>query len=346
MFVNTFQPMDRHSTLWVNQAIAENHRINAQIPKQYPGFTYFEPIKFQTPIVQFSGTNWGFSPFAGFNWNSGSTLWGGLFNNSFLGTNQSTGNFFNFGSMPLGNLQQSNSLWGGLLNYSWNSTASLGFPTFSSNKSKSTNKPAVVPTSDSKTTPTVTTKPATKPTKTQNTKPAAPKTAASYNRPAINTSAKRDFRQDFVKTAKKYMGYNEADGSSRRISRSGEWCADFIKYVLDETYASKGLKTPSGLHKEWDMPHLRVENIKNWGIKKGMYLDIAHQSNRAKTITDNVKVGDILILRENRASHTGFVTKIYPDGSFDTIEGNRNDKVSTGHYSANHRDISGFVQVT
>jgi hypothetical protein len=57
-----------------------------------------------------------------------------------------------------------------------------------------------------------------------------------------------------------------------------------------------------------------------------------------------------LILRENGASHTGFVSKINKDGSFDTIEGNvttnGDDKVVKGHYSPSYKDISGFVQLS
>lgn len=339
MFVNVFQPMDMYSSQWVNQAIYENNRVNAQTPKQYPGFTYFETIRYQAPAIQFGSPSWCFPMFNGYNSTSGSSLWGGLLNNNFNSSTQYTGNFLNLG-FTFTNSQPSTNWWGGLLGCSWNNTTS-GFPAFN-NKKATTGTPKTTVTSTGTTTP--------KPTATVSkpvTKPETPKvTNRTFNTAELNTSAKNDFRKDFISTARKYMGYNEADGSSRKISKSGEWCADFIKYVLDETYASKGLRTPSGLHKEWDMPHLRVENIKNWGIQKNMYLDVAHQSNKAKTITDNVKAGDILILRENKASHTGFVTKIYPDGSFDTIEGNRDDKVSTGHYSANHRDISGFVQVT
>jgi len=158
---------------------------------------------------------------------------------------------------------------------------------------------------------------------------------------------KADYRKEFVSTAQKYIGLNEADGSSRKISKSGEWCADFIKYVIDETYRNHGTKAPGKLKKQANMPHLRVENIKQWGIDNDMYFDITKKSDKAKAITDNIKPGDILILRENGASHTGFVTKVNPDGSFETIEGNRNDMVTTTPkpYSPNDPRISGFVQV-
>lgn len=164
--------------------------------------------------------------------------------------------------------------------------------------------------------------------------------------PKVQKPVSRDLRKDFVNTAYKYMGFNEADGSSQMISKSGEWCADFIKYVINESYRNKGLTPPtSDLRIEPDMPHLRVENIKQWGIRHGTYLSVANKSNKVQTITENVKKGDIIILRENGASHTGFVTKVYADGSFDSIEGNRDDRVKTHHYQANDPKLSGFVQV-
>lgn len=162
----------------------------------------------------------------------------------------------------------------------------------------------------------------------------------------VTKPVSHDLRADFTNTAYKYMGFNEADGSSRMISKSGEWCADFIKYVINESYREKGLIPPtSDLRIEPGMPHLRVENIKQWGIRHGNYLSVANKSNKAQTIAEKVKKGDIIILRENGASHTGFVTKVYADGSFDSIEGNRDDRVKTAHYTASDPSLSGFVQL-
>jgi hypothetical protein len=173
------------------------------------------------------------------------------------------------------------------------------------------------------------------------------KTSSNKKVSTVSTPVKKtDLRSSFVTDAKKYLGYNEADGSSRKISKSGEWCADFIKYVINETYKEKGLTPPtSDLTIESGYPHLRVENIKQWGIKHNTYLSVVGKSNKDNVIANNVKAGDIMILRENKASHTGFVTKVYSDGSFDTIEGNRDDKVTTFHYNANESQLSGFVQV-
>lgn len=154
-------------------------------------------------------------------------------------------------------------------------------------------------------------------------------------------------REGMVKNALKYRGLNEADGSWRQISNSKEWCADFIYHVIDETYKEQGKPVPKGLEKELPpgKPNHRVEELKQWGIDNGKFFQTANKKNKGKLIAENVKPGDILILREYGASHTGFVTKVYSDGVFETIEGNRNDKVCRVRYSPNYHEISGFVQL-
>ena len=154
-------------------------------------------------------------------------------------------------------------------------------------------------------------------------------------------------REGMVKNALKYRGLNEADGSWRQISNSKEWCADFIYHVIDETYKEQGKPVPKGVEKELPpgKPSHRVEELKQWGIDNGKFFQTANKKNKGKLIAENVKPGDILILREDGASHTGFVTKVYSDGVFETIEGNRNDKVCRVRYSPNYHEISGFVQL-
>ena len=154
-----------------------------------------------------------------------------------------------------------------------------------------------------------------------------------------------DLRSEFLTTAKKYKGCNESDGSWRQISNSKEWCADFITHVVNETYNDNGYADLKGFNKKENSPHMRVEEIKQWGIKNDKFLNTANSTNKARTIKENVKKGDIVILRENGASHTGFVTEVLPDGSFKTIEGNRDDKVTTYQYAANDNKLSGFVQL-
>ena len=162
-----------------------------------------------------------------------------------------------------------------------------------------------------------------------------------------HSNKKPTLQEGLIKTAFKYRGLNEADGSWRQISNSKEWCADFIYHVIDETYKQQGKSVPKGLEKELPpgKPHHRVEELKQWGITNNKYIQTANKKNKGQLIAECVKPGDILILREDGASHTGFVTKVYPDGVFETIEGNRNDKVCRVRYSPNYHEISGFVQL-
>jgi hypothetical protein len=150
--------------------------------------------------------------------------------------------------------------------------------------------------------------------------------------------------KSFISNASKYLGYSENSGQSKLFSSSPEWCADFVTYVVKESYKEKGLTVPE------DFGSHRVEILKQWGIKNGKYLSLIDKEDKSATIKNSVKVGDILILRENGASHTGFVSKINKDGSFDTIEGNvsegGDDKVVKNHYSPYYKDISGFVQLS
>lgn len=196
--------------------------------------------------------------------------------------------------------------------------------------------------------------------KTAKVKPTPEKTKSQKedNSSKINSSQKVNsqphkvkreptLQEGLIKTAFKYRGLNEADGSWRQISNSKEWCADFIYHVIDETYKEQGKSVPKGLEKELPpgKPHHRVEELKQWGIANDKYIQTANKKNKGQLIAERIKPGDILILREDGASHTGFVTKVYPDGVFETIEGNRNDKVCRVRYSPNYHEISGFVQL-
>lgn len=182
----------------------------------------------------------------------------------------------------------------------------------------------------------------TSPTKTETKKNS--KTATNPTK-----TSNQALRNAFVKNAKKYIGYKESDGSYKRFSNSPEWCADFVSYVIKEAYEQQGLRAP-----KWFGNH-RVENLRKQAIEHDKYLCITESKDRTKTVKEKVRAGDIVIMREKdgdtntQASHTGIVTKVYPNGTFDTIEGNvtsgGDDRVLTMHYSPYHKDISGFVQL-
>ena len=118
---------------------------------------------------------------------------------------------------------------------------------------------------------------------------------------------------------------------------SQAWCADFVTSITKRAYEAKGMQVPSGFGSS------AVAGLRSWGQSNNVYLDTASNSNKANAIAQNVKPGDIMIQERNGASHTGIVTKVYSDGSFDTVEGNSSDAVKARHYTADSSVLSGFV---
>ena len=94
---------------------------------------------------------------------------------------------------------------------------------------------------------------------------------------------KGEFRNALLINAEKYLGYNEADGSSKKISPSGEWCADFIAFIIEETSRQKGIRPPKSLVElPYGEQNRRVEDIKQWGIRHGKFIETVNKSNKAK----------------------------------------------------------------
>lgn len=261
----------------------------------------FKPITYNNPYVNPIVTNYNMSFLS---------PCGPIYN---FGTNLNHGNIFSFG------WQSFNS--GGFYGGNPFGSNQIGFPIFTFTSSDKQTQSI-----SSKTTPKakVETTKVTSPIKQKNT--------------TANESL--ELKQAFSTNANKYLGYKESDGSSRKFSDSKEWCADFVTYVVKESYREKGLKAP-----DWFGNH-RTEILRKQAKENDSYLCLTDKTDKAKTIQEKVNIGDIMILRENGASHTGFVSKIYNDGSFDTIEGNRGDAVAKGHYKANDPELSGFVQLT
>ena len=157
------------------------------------------------------------------------------------------------------------------------------------------------------------------------------------------TSANGNFEEDnisrvvsnsgsaIVDTAMKYLGYKESNGSYLKFTqgRVEAWCADFVTYVVKETLGSD---TPAGFGSA------AVSGLRDWGKANGRYISISQWS--------QVKPGDIMIQKSNGASHTGIVTKVDPDGTIHTIEGNTSDMVAERTYkpgNSGYNKISGFV---
>ena len=136
-----------------------------------------------------------------------------------------------------------------------------------------------------------------------------------------------------VDTAMKYLGYNESNGSYLKFTNGDEiaWCAAFVTYVVKETLGSD---TPAGFGSN------AVSDLRDWGKANGRYISRSQWS--------QVKPGDIMIQKENGASHTGIVTKVDPDGTIHTIEGNTSNMVAERTYkpgNSGYNKISGFVMM-
>lgn len=150
------------------------------------------------------------------------------------------------------------------------------------------------------------------------------------------------FGNTIVSIAQSFVGkLNESDGSYLQVTggRAEPWCADFVTYVVTKACEQTG-KSLNG----FGSPAVRT--LAAWGQSNNCYIDVVGSSNRAQTIVNNVQPGDVMIQQSNGASHTGIVTKVYADGSFDTIEGNTSDQCLARHYSANDAKLSGFVKIT
>ena len=135
----------------------------------------------------------------------------------------------------------------------------------------------------------------------------------------------KDFASRIISGAKKYIGYNRADGSYKKFTdgRDEKWCADFATYVARENGSN--------------IPHFSgVSDILKWG----------NDNNRFST---KAKPGDIIIFKGvnkkgKQVSHTGIVEKV-ENGRVYTIEGNSSNKVATRNYALNDSQITGYVSV-
>ena len=151
-----------------------------------------------------------------------------------------------------------------------------------------------------------------------------------------------DFGNTIVSIAQSFVGkLKETDGSYLQVTggREEAWCADFVSYVVKKACEQTG-KSLNGFGSA------AVSTLQAWGKANNCYIDVANSSNRAQTIVNNVQPGDVMIQKNNGASHTGIVTKVYADGSFDTIEGNTSDQCLARHYDASSAKLSGFVKIT
>lgn len=143
---------------------------------------------------------------------------------------------------------------------------------------------------------------------------------------------------NIVANARRFLGYNERDNSYKLFTngRTEAWCADFVSYVVKDTCKKTGRALPS------NFGSASVSGLKNWGKRNNCYLATSNSANKAQKIKNNVKPGDVIILKN---SHTGIVKEVTPSGKIITIEGNTSDKVAERSYSINSNNIDGFIQL-
>lgn len=157
------------------------------------------------------------------------------------------------------------------------------------------------------------------------------------NKKTIVKTESKALQINLANKAKSYLGKVNSDAEGNRLfspkGASQAWCADFVTYVTKDTF---GNSLPS------DFGSSSVSELRAWAENKDCYMAIP-TSNKADFIKKNVKVGDIMIEKKDGKSHTGIVTKVNSDGSFETVEGNCSNKVATRTYSADSTTLSGFI---
>ncbi|MBR1461328.1 CHAP domain-containing protein, partial [bacterium] len=167
--------------------------------------------------------------------------------------------------------------------------------------------------------------------------------------PKMKSALKTSISQECINTAVTYIGDSEDNGRAAKFTKTHncpnpkEWCADFVTYVTYEACNRQGKTPPAGFGSH------DVRTMKNWAIKNGYFVRTSNIADNGKYfISMNIKPGNIIILNENGASHTGFVERVDWDGTIHTVEGNRDDKVTRAAYepsSKDYKNISGFIQL-
>ena len=162
----------------------------------------------------------------------------------------------------------------------------------------------------------------------------------------------KEYGQRMVENATHYVGKVNDDATGNKLFSGGvdrQWCADFATAISKESFGSK-LPANFGKAKRNGVSYgtSQVYGLMYWAQDNDCYLGLPQNKGaqaKAGFIAQNVKPGDLMIQKENGASHTGVVTKVNADGSFETVEGNCSDSVKTCHYKADDSKLTGFVSM-
>ena len=164
--------------------------------------------------------------------------------------------------------------------------------------------------------------------------------SSNYSQPRrTNFSLTGKRAQDAVRLAESQIGVREIgntnNGADVNKYRNGvengvAWCASFVSWCYGQGQGTNNASTFG-----YDASS---QNIRRKAESAGFYQTV--QSGYVP------QVGDIAVWNYgNNKGHVGIISKVYPDGSFDTIEGNCDNKVQKVRRSRNTQDLVGFVQM-
>ncbi len=127
------------------------------------------------------------------------------------------------------------------------------------------------------------------------------------------------------------VGVTEGSGQHTRYGGGANdpWCAHFVSWAFEQ---ANGGRAPWG-------HQASVQGILDWGQKNNRFIS-------KDQAAGNVQPGDVIIYKSNGASHTGIVTRVNPDGSINTVEGNTSDAVRERTVTLDNAKLTGFVRPT
>lgn len=154
-------------------------------------------------------------------------------------------------------------------------------------------------------------------------KPPRPKVRSLDNRKVVD-AAEEELRKwnEANENRRRQIRQNYADAHNGPGSAIVDWCARFVTYV----YAQAGMPLPDMQRDKWDQSNNGFQLVKSGATWAKAQPGWWHPG------TDGIQPGDIVIY--DGENHTGVVSRVYDDGSFDTIEGN------TGGGPANQSDMT------
>lgn len=170
-------------------------------------------------------------------------------------------------------------------------------------------------------------------------KPLRPKVRSLDNRKVVD-KVEEELRKwnDANENRRREMRQKYADAYNGPGEPIVDWCARFVTYV----YAQAGMPLPDMQGGQWDHSPTGFQLVKDGATWAKAQPGWWHPGTRG------VQPGDIVIY--NGENHTGVVSRVYEDGSFDTIEGNTGggpasqSDITKVHHSAGGNDIEGRIR--